>query len=207
MQSSNPILWCVDAQRDFMLPDGKLYVSGAEKLLPKIDRLVDLARNNRTLLVSHGCFHPSDDPEFASFPPHCIRGTPGAEFVAEAMAPKHVRVPNTLPSSLPSNLEGIQQIVLEKQTLDIFESRHADALLARLPKDAEFTVFGVVTEFCVRFAAKGLIERRRKVSVVVDAIETLRQPAGEQTIAELKSLGANLILADEAISRIALRSA
>jgi nicotinamidase-related amidase len=91
--------------------------------------------------------------------------------------------------------------------LDIFESLHADALLARLPKDAEFTVFGVVTEFCVRFAAKGLIERRRKVSVVVDAIETLRQPAGEQTIAELKSLGANLILADEAISRIALRSA
>jgi nicotinamidase/pyrazinamidase len=190
-----------------MLPGGKLYVPGAEKLLPKIDRLVDLARNDRALLVSHGCFHPLDDPEFASFPPHCIKGTPGAEFVSEAMAPKHVRVPNTLSSSLPSSLQDLQQVVLEKQTLDIFESRHADALLARLPKDAEFTVFGVVTEYCVRFAAKGLMQRSRKVSVVVDAIETLGQPEGEQTIAELKSLGANLISTDDAISRFALRSA
>ncbi len=38
------ILWEVDTQADFMLPGGKLYVPGAEKLLPNIRRLTDAAR-------------------------------------------------------------------------------------------------------------------------------------------------------------------
>ena len=60
----------------------------------------------------------------------------------------------------------------EKQTLDIFESRHAVKFLQRFGDDVEFVVFGVVTEYCVRFAAKGLLDRGRRVSVVNDAIET-----------------------------------
>jgi nicotinamidase/pyrazinamidase len=207
MRSQDTILWCVDAQKDFMLPEGKLYVPGAEKLLPKINSLVDLARTNRAFLVSHGCFHRPDDPEFSSFPPHCIKGTAGAEFVPEALAPRQARVPNDSASFLPSKFDHIQQIVLEKQTLDIFESRHAEALLTRLPQKAEFTIFGVVTEYCVRFAAKGLIERGRKASVVVDAIETLGQSAGDQAISELQSLGARLISTEQALAQCALHTA
>jgi nicotinamidase/pyrazinamidase len=207
MRSQDTILWCVDAQKDFMLPEGKLYVPGAEKLLPKIDSLVDLARTDRAFLVSHGCFHPPDDPEFSSFPPHCLKGTPGAEFVPEALALKQARIPNDPASSLPFNFDDLQQIVLEKQTLDIFENSHADALLVRLPKTAHFIVFGVVTEFCVRFAAKGLIERGRKVSVLVDAIETLGPSAGDQAISELKSLGVTLISTQQALDRFPVRTA
>ncbi len=69
MVSPDFIFWEVDAQRDFMLPDGKLYVPGAEKLLPSIRRLTDAARQDRVFLVSHGCFHAPDDPEFKIFPP------------------------------------------------------------------------------------------------------------------------------------------
>ena len=36
MPSRDTIFWEVDAQADFMLPGGKLYVPGAEKLLPNI---------------------------------------------------------------------------------------------------------------------------------------------------------------------------
>src|SRR5439155_735708 len=79
------ILWEVDPQADFMLPDGKLYVPGAEKLLPNIRRLTDAARDGKVFLVSHGCFHTNDDPEFKMFPPHCVQGTPGANFVPEAL--------------------------------------------------------------------------------------------------------------------------
>lgn len=204
MPSSDTILWCVDAQKDFMLPGGKLYVPGAENLLPNIRRLVDPARDGRAFLVSHGCFHPPDDPEFSTFPPHCIKGTAGAEFVPEAMTSVHVRVSNDLGSSLPQSLSPYQQIILEKQTLDIFESRHGDSLLSHLAPDAEFVVFGVVTEYCVRFAAKGLLERRRKVSVVHDAIETLVHDAGDCTVAELKALGANLLTTDQVLSRFTL---
>ena len=46
MVSQDLILWGVDTQADFMLPGGKLYVPGAEKLLPNIRRLTDAARED-----------------------------------------------------------------------------------------------------------------------------------------------------------------
>jgi nicotinamidase/pyrazinamidase len=204
MVSENVIFWEVDTQADFMLPGGKLYVPAAEKLLPNIRRLTDAARQGRVFLVSHGCFHTADDPEFKIFPPHCVKGTPGSEFVPEALTDKIVRVPNDDQSSLPRDLSAYQQILLEKQTLDIFESRHADALVHRLGSSAEFIVFGVVTEYCVGFAAKGLLQRGRRVAVVRDAIETLKPEDGDEMTAELQRLGARVISTNEAIKALSV---
>jgi nicotinamidase/pyrazinamidase len=199
MVSGDFIFWEVDVQADFMLPGGKLYVPGAEKLLPNIRRLTDAARQGKVFLVSHGCFHTQDDPEFKIFPPHCVKGTAGAELVAEAVTEKVARVPNDAEAKLPEDLSRYQQILLEKQTLNIFESLHADALVNRLGSQAEFVVFGVVTEYCVSFAVKGLLERGRRVAVVQDAIETLKQEDGRKTIAELNQLGARLTTTDQAL--------
>jgi len=199
MLSRNVVFWEVDAQADFMLPGGKLYVPGAEKLLPNIRRLTDAARQGRVFLVSHGCYHTKDDPEFAIFPPHCVQGTPGANLVPEALTEKVVTVPNQA-ASLPPDLSRYQQILLEKQALNIFESRHADELVERLGPNVEFVVFGVVTEFCVRFAAKGLLERGRRVSVVRDAIETLNSEDGKRAAAELQALGARFITTEQALT-------
>jgi len=201
MLSRTVVFWEVDAQADFMLPGGKLYVPGAEKLLPNIRRLTDAARQGRVFLVSHGCYHTKDDPEFAIFPPHCVQGTPGANLVPEALTEKVVTVPNQA-ASLPPDLSRYQQILLEKQTLNIFESRHADELVERLGPNVEFVVFGVVTEFCVRFAAKGLLERGRRVSVVRDAIETLNSEDGKRAVAELQALGATFITTEQALTRL-----
>ena len=119
MQSQDYIFWEVDVQADFMLPGGKLYVPGAEKLLPNIRKLTDAARRGEVFLVSHGCFHTANDPEFKQFPPHCLKGTAGAEFVPEALAENVVRVENDVTARLPEDLFKYQQIILEKQTLDI----------------------------------------------------------------------------------------
>jgi nicotinamidase/pyrazinamidase len=199
MVSPNVILWGVDLQADFMLPGGKLYVPGAEKLLPNIRKLTDAARRGHVFYISHGCFHRPDDPEFQTFPPHCVKGTPGSEYVEHATTNKLVRVPNNPVVKLPQNLFDHQQILLEKQTLDIFQTHHAHSLVDRLPGNAEFLVFGVVTEYCVRFAAKGLLERGRSVSVIEDAIETLNPDESKKTIAELKSLGAKFITTSQAL--------
>lgn len=199
MVSQDYIFWEVDVQADFMMPGGKLYVPGAERLLPNIRRLTDAARHGQVFLVSHGCFHTSDDPEFQIFPPHCVKGTPGADLVAEALTEKVARVPNEAKAKLPEDLSRYQQILLEKQTLNIFESRHADALVQRLGSRAEFVVFGVVTEYCVSFAVKGLLERGRRVAVVQDAIETLKPEDGRKTVAELERLGARLTTTDQAL--------
>ena len=202
MLSRDFVFWEVDVQADFMLPGGKLYVPGAEKLLPNIRKLTDAARRDEVFLVSHGCFHPPNDPEFEQFPPHCLKGTPGSEFVPEALAKKFARIENRPTEKLPDDLSRYQQIVLEKQTLDIFESHHADALVERLGSSPEFVVFGVVTEYCVSCAAKGLLARKRRVAVVKDAIETLDPKVGAKTISDLQNLGARLITTDEALAKV-----
>jgi nicotinamidase/pyrazinamidase len=193
MVSREFVLWEVDVQADFMLPGGKLYVPGAEKMLPNIRKLTDAARRGDVFLVSHGCFHSPDDPEFKQFPPHCVKGTPGAEFVPEALTDNFVRVENSAGTKLPDDLFQYQQIILEKQTLDVFETRNADNLVKRLPTDAEFVVFGVVTEYCVSCAVKGLLQRKRRVAVVRDAVETLASDVGDKTLNDLQNLGATLI--------------
>jgi nicotinamidase/pyrazinamidase len=203
MQSRDYIFWEVDVQADFMLPGGKLYVPGAEKLLPNIRKLTDAARRGEVFLVSHGCFHPANDPEFEQFPPHCLKGTPGADFVPEALADNVVRVENDANAKLPEDLFKYQQIILEKETLDIFESRHADELVERLGNAAEFVVFGVVTEYCVSLAVKGLLKRKRRVAVVRDAIETLAAEVGNKTLTELQSLGAKLVTTDAILAELA----
>lgn len=203
MVSRDFIFWEVDVQRDFMLPGGKLYVPGAEKLLPNIKRLTDAARQGKTFLVSHGDFHTPNDPEFKIFSPHCVKGTSGSDLVPEAITDKVLQVPNEPDATLPDDLSVYQQILLEKQTLSIFESRHADRLVEKLGNHAEFVVFGVVTEYCVSFAVKGLLERGRRVAVVQDAIETLKKEDGEKSVAEFQQMGARLITTGQALAALA----
>jgi nicotinamidase/pyrazinamidase len=200
------IFWDVDTQTDFMLPGGKLYVPGAEKLIPNLDRLTDQARKDRVFLVSDACVHSPDDPEFQRFPPHCVRGTTGAEIIPETIARRFLILPNRREATVPDDLSPYQQVILEKQTLDVFDNPHAEPVIERLKQftdaNAEFFVFGVVTEYCVRCVAKGLLERGRRVALVEDAIETLKAEDGESALAEMKSLGARRITTRQAIDSL-----
>jgi nicotinamidase/pyrazinamidase len=199
MPTRKIIFWQVDAQKDFMLPGGKLYVPGAEKIIPNLKRLVDVAREGRVFLVSSGCAHAADDLEFRTFPSHCIRGSDGARIVPDGLTTDFVTIPNNTSWRLPVDLLSHSQVVIEKQVLDVFSNPHTDEIVARLGSDAEYVVFGVVTEYCVHFAAKGLLDRGRKVFIAKDAIETLKPEDSEHTLKELKASGAEMITTDEAL--------
>jgi nicotinamidase/pyrazinamidase len=202
MTHSRIVFWQVDAQIDFMIPGGNLYVPGAENLIPNINRLVDEARAGRVLLVSSGDAHIPDDPEFKTFPPHCVKGTRGADIVAEGLAAKRLTIPNDASFALPQNLDDYQQVILEKQTLDVFQNPKASELVERLGSNVEYIVFGVVTEYCVNCAVDGLLQRGHKVDIVLDAIETLKSEEGRRTLHELESRGARLISTDQAIALV-----
>jgi len=206
MAHERKVFWEVDVQADFMLPGGKLYVPGAEKLIPNIQRLVSAAVESGSLLVSSGDAHPEGDPEFQTFPPHCLAGSSGARILPEGLARNFCTIANDSSRALPSHVLSFPQVIFEKQTLDVFDNPHAANLVERLPADAEYVVFGVVTEFCVKAAAKGLLARHRKVAVVKDAIEALDAAAGRATLEELQSLGARLITTDEAVASSAAKA-
>ena len=206
MRSQDFVFWEVDVQVDFMLPGGKLYVPGAEKLVPNIQKLTDAVRRDQVFMVSSGDFHPPNDPEFAQFPPHCVKGTTGADLLPEALAEKVLKIENVASAQVPADLSLYQQVLLEKQTLDVFQSLHADEVLQQLGNRAEFVVFGVVTEYCVACAVKGLVQRKRRVAVVQDAIQTLSTEAGAKNLAEFQRLGARLVCTDEALGWVRGRS-
>ncbi len=116
-------------------------------------------------------------------------------------------IPNREGTKIPQDLSNVQQVILEKQTLDVFDNPNTEKVIERLKSftdaDAKFFVFGVVTEYCVRLAAKGLLERGRQVSLVRDAIETLNPADGKKTLDELTGLGARLVTTGEALAQLA----
>ena len=61
-------------------------------------------------------------PSSQFFPPHCVKGTTGSELLPEALTDKIARVPNEVSGKIPDDISKYQQILLEKQTLNIFES-------------------------------------------------------------------------------------
>ena len=206
MVSRSVIFWNVDTQVDFMLPGGKLYVPGAEKLIPNLKRLTEAGRQGRVFIVGDVCMHTPDDPEFERFPPHCVRGTPGAEIIPETRAEKILFVPDSSGAVIPADLTEFQQVILEKHTLDVFDNPKTEKVLERVAgftgADAQIFVFGVVTEYCVRLAAKGLLDRGRRVALVRDAIETLKAEDGRKTFEELTARGARLVTTDQALAAL-----
>jgi nicotinamidase/pyrazinamidase len=208
--SRNTIFWEVDAQRDFMLPGGKLYVPGAEKILPDINRLVEAARQGRVFLISSADAHNPDDSEFREWPPHCLKDSSGADLVAEASASNRLVIPNQRGFALPENVIAYHQVTLQKNTLDVFDNPNTDALLKRITAAGspafdsypEFVVFGVATDYCVQRTAEGLLHRGHRVAIVTDAVRSIDPDKGRQILASLHSSGARLVNVEDALALV-----
>jgi len=170
------ILWDVDTQFDFMLPDGKLYVPGAEETVPAMQRLVDAARAAGLVHVASADDHEltdaeiSDEPDFlTTYPPHCLRGTRGARKIPAT--DQEDPVPLGLEAVPDRYLEG-REFLLLKKNFDVFTNPNTERLLERLDPD-EIVVFGVATDVCDDAAIRGFLARGRKVRFVEDAARGL----------------------------------
>ncbi len=170
------ILWDVDTQFDFMLPEGKLYVPGAEETVPAMQRLVDAARAAGLVHVASADDHEltdaeiSDEPDFlTTYPPHCLRGTRGARKIPAT--DQEDPVPLGLEPVPDRYLEG-REFLLLKKNFDVFTNPNTERLLERLDPD-EIVVFGVATDVCDDAAIRGFVARGRKVRFVEDAARGL----------------------------------
>ena len=76
-------LLIVDVQRDFCA-GGALAVEGGEQVVPVINDWIKRAREAGVPIVASRDWHPADHSSFVDnggpWPPHCVRGTDGAEF-------------------------------------------------------------------------------------------------------------------------------
>lgn len=194
------IFWDVDTQVDFMLPRGKLYVPGAEQIIPNLEKLTLWAEEQRILVVASADAHLEGDPEFQQYPPHCLAGTPGQEKIPQTRIAGAVVIPNR-PVELPE-LRNVAQVVIEKQQFDVFTNPNTSALLDVLAP-RQVVLYGVVTEICVARAAAGLLDRDLKITLVTDAIRHLDEQKARQTIEEVERRGGTLVTTSEFLRQAA----
>lgn len=177
----------VDTQIDFLFPAGALYVPGAERLIPAISRLNQLAVQHGLPVISTTDAHAENDPEFRDWPPHCVAGTAGQLKPAETLLANRC----TLETRPGASLEPTAQIIVEKQALDVFTNPNFPALLDRLQAD-RYVVYGVTTEYCVHKAAMGLLRTGKPVSIVTDAIAAVKPEDGARALDAFVAQGGSL---------------
>ena len=185
----------VDTQRDFMLSTGALYVPGAERIIPKLRRLFDFAKKNEISVLSSADAHVKDDPEFGQFSPHCVQGTEGQRKLDETLLPRPLIFQNKLVDrNFSEVVRKHQQIIVEKQSLDLLSNPVAERLLRVLPPRA--IVFGVTTEYCVKIACLGLRRMGIQAAVITDAVRALAPGTEKEALEEMQKAGVEFITLD-----------
>jgi nicotinamidase/pyrazinamidase len=201
------ILWDVDTQVDFMEPAGKLYVPGAKDVAPVMEELVDAARAARLVHVASADDHEATDPEISddpdlrnTYPPHCLRGTRGAEKILETRQrdPLPLALLPFPPGLVPGMIEGRREFLLLKKSFDVFTNPNAEPLLAALDPD-EIVVFGVATDVCDNAAILGFLQRGRRVTFVEDASRGLDEARTAACVAAWRDRGVEVATAGEVI--------
>ncbi len=196
-----PVFFDVDTQVDFMRPEGKLYVPGAEGIVPNLCRLLIWARENDVPVISTADAHSPDDPEFKTWPPHCVAGTPGQQRIPETQFASPVVISSRGGDFRPP-ARWVGQFIVEKTTYSPEDNSHFDDLLRVLgPRRA--VVFGVVTEYCVLATARALIRRGFAVDLVTDAVKSISEEGGRKALDELASAGVRLVTTAEVCHPVA----
>ena len=206
-----PVLfWDVDTQVDFMLPHGKLYVPGAEAIIPNLKRLSDYAHDHGIRVVASADDHVeghrelSDAPDFReTFPLHCMRGTDGQKKIPEtalrnllAIEPEPIE-PATLAAAL-RNHRG--DILINKHWFDVFTNPNTEAVVGAL-KPRTIVLYGVATDVCNKYALEGLMERHPEVRLfaVQDAMRAIDPAAQEHLLKQWAEEGVRIVDTDEII--------
>ncbi len=161
-------MMCIDCQQDFLSPKGSLYIKNAEKILPKLKQLTTFARERNLKVVNTADYHINDSMEISNkpdflrtFPPHCMAGHPGGDFVNEVCprTEKTYYVSNWLDDTISEScIQRTRNIIIFKDKFNVFEgNKHTEKIFEIISPDI-IVVYGVASDICVHFAVKELIK-------------------------------------------------
>ncbi|HXV86375.1 MAG TPA: cysteine hydrolase family protein [Gemmatimonadales bacterium] len=201
------IFWDVDTQYDFMRADGKLYVPDAEAIIPHLRQLTDWAHQRGIRIIASADDHEaghrelSDHPDFRStFPPHCMRGTPGQRKIPEtALRQPMVIEPDVQdPGRLGRRVRAHRgDILFHKHWFDVFTNPNVEPVLSALAPE-HIVLYGVALDVCNRYAIDGLLQRHpaTRLTAVTDAMKPIDAAAADQLLSQWAARGVNLTTTD-----------
>ncbi|GAB2768487.1 bifunctional nicotinamidase/pyrazinamidase [Salinimicrobium soli] len=194
----------VDAQKDFM-PGGALEVPEGDKIIPVINRIIP----EFDLVVATQDWHPASHKSFAVnhpgkkefevidlngleqklWPPHCVQGTPGAEFHPDL------------------NMDPVEAIFRKgmEEGIDsysgFFDNGHKKSTgLAGYLKDknAQDLYFcGLAADICVNFTLLDALKEGFKATLIEDAAMPLDAQNYGQVQEHIKKIGGRIISSEE----------
>ena len=208
----NPVIFVdVDSQVDFLDPGGSLYVPGSRELIPILGRLTGLARSRGIPILATACAHTLNEPDPEPFPPHCLVGQPGALRVPATLwhpddpLARIVEPGGAFPIP-PDHIRWWTHLTIQKNRYDVFSQPAADQAVADLRRrfdQPRFVVYGVATDYCVRCAVAGLLQRGVSVEILVDAVRPVSNENEASVLRDLITRGATLSLSDHLLTSLA----
>ncbi len=183
----------VDVQNDFC-PGGSLAVPEGHIVVPVLNEYMARAADAGIPIFASRDWHPEHTRHFAAhggpWPPHCVQGTPGAEFHPALRLPPGTVVVSKGMSAEDQGYSALEAVLPDGQPL-------ADALRARGVRHVY--VGGLATDYCVRATVLDALKEGFATSVLVDASRPVDvQPGdGERALNEMLAAGAEPQILDE----------
>jgi len=180
MLTSHDALIVVDPQVDFF-PGGALGVAGADEILPALNRAIEAFAERGLLVVVTRDWHPANHCSFVEqggpWPPHCVRGTSGAELHPGLELPPLFTMVHKAASP-------------ERESFSDFEGTGlVDHLRARGVK--RIYVGGLALDYCVRATCLDGVDAGFEVVLLTDSTRAVNvhPDDGDRALAELVAVG------------------
>jgi nicotinamidase/pyrazinamidase len=161
-------LLVIDMQVDF-LPGGALGVPGGHEVTDPVNHLIALFRDAGRPVFASRDWHPADHVSFAAaggpWPPHCVAGTPGAEFAAELALPDDAVVISKADTAGADAYSAFSGTTLAQQLRERGVTR--------------VTVCGLATDYCVLNTVTDALEEGLDTLVVPEAMRAVDVQPGD----------------------------
>lgn len=185
------ILLDIDTQKDFLLVSGKACVKNHRRVLANIRRMMAWARGSGVPIISTAEVYKNNNGD--SVVGYCLDGTEGQRKIHYTLVNKRVSFTADGNTDLPRDLlKQYSQIILHKRCVDPFDEPRIDRLLSEI-KAYEFIIVGTSLEGAVKATALGLLQRNKKVTVVMDATGSHNINEAKLALRKMETKGARIV--------------
>ncbi len=187
MSSNKKALIIIDVQRDFC-PGGPVAVKDGDSMVPMINRYIEgFTKGGGFIYIARKLYSESRE-NFqalgAEAPPHCLQGSPGAEFHRGLKLPAETSIITRGLDSDDACLSAFAGVDEEGRTLK-------DSLLAN--GVSHIYLAGIATEYSIKATALEARGYGFFVTILLDGVRAVNKKVGDSEIAigEMRKAGAD----------------
>jgi nicotinamidase-related amidase len=188
-QRRRQILIDINTQKNYFFAEGEECIRNHRRTLGNIRRVMAWARYRHIPVISicEDYSNGQSESKHNSDNPVC------SEKIRYTTLSSKVSFPAENNTDLPRDiLKSYRQIVFHKRSTDPFDEPRIDRLLSEL-RNTEFILIGATAEDAVKATALGLLQRGKKISVVVDSVGCHNNKEAKLALRKMAAKGAKLI--------------